>query len=139
MGLRHVPARVTDPSQSHFLSPNIMSDVFKWSSTAGQSLCRRILKEAPLDYKPHDCQIDGVNLLTITPTGSRKTSYYIMYILVVLAGSKNPLLCIAAKFPQNPCLIVICPTIPWEQGGQHVVLSCCNVTLQHGVASCFGS
>jgi hypothetical protein len=98
-----------------------MSDVFKWSSTAGRSLCRRILKETPLNYEPHDCQIDGVcqsldgiNLLAITPTGSGKTSYYIMYILVVLAISQNPSLCTTAKFPQNPCLIVICPTIPLQ-------------------------
>jgi hypothetical protein len=51
--------------------------------------------------------------LTVS-TGSGKTSYYIMYILVVLAVSKNPSLCITTKFPQNPCLIVICPTIPLQ-------------------------
>ena len=37
-----------------------------------------------------------------------------MYILVVLAVINNPLLCPTAKFPKNPCLIVICPTIPLQ-------------------------
>jgi len=61
------------------------------------------------------CQsLDGVNLLAITPTGSGKTSYYIMYILVVLTVIDNPLLCPTAEFPKNLCLIVICPTIPLQ-------------------------
>jgi hypothetical protein len=55
-----------------------------------------------------------VNLLTITPTGSGKTNYYIMYILVALAVINNPLLCPTAKFQKNPCLIVICLTIPLQ-------------------------
>ena len=98
-----------------------MSDLFKWSSPTGQALFRQILKETRLSYEPHDCQIegvcqslDGVNLVVITPTRSGKTSYYIMYIVVVLAVINNPLLCPTAKFPKNPCLIVICPTIPLQ-------------------------
>src|SRR6266481_6890987 len=98
-----------------------MSKPFRWGSPTGHALCRQILKETPLIYEPHDCQIegvcqslDGVNLLAITPTGSGKTSYYIMYILVVLAVIDNPSLCSSAKFPKNPCLIVICPTIPLQ-------------------------
>ena len=80
-----------------------------------------ILKETQLQYEPHSCQIegvcqslDGINLFVITPTGSSKTSYYIMYILVVLTVIDKPLLCLSAKFPKNPCLIVICPTIPLQ-------------------------
>jgi len=98
-----------------------MSEPFKWASLAGRALCRKILKETALPFEPHDYQIDGVcnsldgvNLLAITPTGSGKTSYYIMYILVILAVIKDPSLCPAAKFPKNPCLIVICPPIPLQ-------------------------
>jgi ERCC4-related helicase len=98
-----------------------MSEPFKWGSPTGHILCPQILKETRLQYEPHDYQIegvcqslDGVNLLAITPTGSGKTSYCIMYILVVLAVIDKPSLCLSAKFPKNPCLIVICPTIPLQ-------------------------
>jgi len=98
-----------------------MSEPFKWSSPAGQIICRNILKDTALEYEPHDWQIegvcqslDGVDLLAITPTGSGKTSYYVIYILVILAVLKDPSLCPTAKFPENACLIVICPTIPLQ-------------------------
>jgi hypothetical protein len=58
--------------------------------------------------------LDGINLFVITPTSSGKTSYYTMYMLVTLAIFKDPTLCLTAKFPKNPCLIVICPTIPLQ-------------------------
>src|ERR1700683_5319008 len=98
-----------------------MSDPFRWSSPTGHALCRQILTETPLPYEPHDCQVegvcqslDGVNLLAITPTGSGKTGYYIMYMLVILAVVKDPDRFPGLSFPQNPCLIVICPTIPLQ-------------------------
>jgi len=91
---------------------------FKWSSPTGRSLCRQILKGTKLEYDPHDYQVegvcqslDGVDLLAITPTGSGKTGYYAMYVLAVV---ENPLLCPTSKFPKNPCLTVICPTIPLQ-------------------------
>ncbi|KAJ7506408.1 P-loop containing nucleoside triphosphate hydrolase protein [Mycena galericulata] len=98
-----------------------MSDPFLWSSPEGYSLVRRILEPTPVPYIPHDHQLegvckslDGVNLFAITPTGSGKTSYYTIYIIVVLAVVKDPSLCPSAKFPENPCLLVICPTIPLQ-------------------------
>jgi hypothetical protein len=116
----HVIFTASELQQPVFTSLN-MPEPFKWNSLAGHILCRKILKETPLQFEPHDWQIDGVcqsldgvNLLAITPTGSGKTSYYIMYILVVLAIVKNPTLCLTAKYPENPCLIVICPTIPLQ-------------------------
>ncbi|KAJ7737979.1 P-loop containing nucleoside triphosphate hydrolase protein [Mycena metata] len=94
---------------------------FVWSSPEGYALVRRILKSTPVPYDPHDYQLegickslDGVNLFAITPTGSGKTSYYIIYILVVLAVVADPTLCPTATFPTNPCLLVICPTIPLQ-------------------------
>jgi replicative superfamily II helicase len=98
-----------------------MSEPFGWGSPTGHALCRQILKDTQLQYEPHDCQIegvcqslDGINFLASTPTGSGETSYYIMYILVVLAVIDKPSLCLSAKFPKNPRLIVICPTIPLQ-------------------------
>ncbi|KAF7371951.1 hypothetical protein MVEN_00053100 [Mycena venus] len=98
-----------------------MPDVFSWRSPEGHALCRRILHDSPLKYDPHDYQIegvcvslDGVHLLAITPTGSGKTGFYTMYMLVILAVLKDPQLCPTAKFPNDPCLIVICPTIPLQ-------------------------
>src|ERR1700728_4073232 len=98
-----------------------MYEPFQGSSATGRALCCNILKGTLLMYQPHDWQVegvcqslDGVDLLAITPTGSGKTSYYTMYILVVLAVLKDPSLCPTAKFLKNACLIVICPTIPLQ-------------------------
>ncbi|KAJ7845242.1 P-loop containing nucleoside triphosphate hydrolase protein [Mycena olivaceomarginata] len=98
-----------------------MSDTFRWRSPEGHALSRHILAESPLQYDPHDHQIDGicvsldgVDLLAITPTGSGKTGFYTMYMLVIMAVLKDPNLCPSAKFPTDPCLIVICPTIPLQ-------------------------
>ncbi|KII82989.1 hypothetical protein PLICRDRAFT_33150 [Plicaturopsis crispa FD-325 SS-3] len=41
----------------------------------------------------------------MTPTGSGKTGFYTMYILVVLAAVADPLLCPTSRFPKNPCLM----------------------------------
>ncbi|KAF8236852.1 hypothetical protein L208DRAFT_1522858 [Tricholoma matsutake] len=68
-----------------------MSESFKWSSPTGHILCQDILSSTVAEYEPHDWQVegvcqslDGVDFLTITPTGSRKTSYDLMYILIIL-------------------------------------------------------
>ncbi|KAJ7310169.1 hypothetical protein DFH08DRAFT_624928, partial [Mycena albidolilacea] len=94
---------------------------FTWSSKDGYSLIRHILHNTPLLYEPHDNQLegvckslDGIYLVAITPTGSGKTGYYTIYMLVMLAVIANPTLCPSALFPSNPCLLVICPTIPLQ-------------------------
>ncbi|KAJ6506521.1 hypothetical protein C8R45DRAFT_816808 [Mycena sanguinolenta] len=98
-----------------------MPPVFSWRSPEGHALCRRILRASALKYDPHDYQIegvcaslDGVDLLAITPTGSGKTGFYTMYMLVILAILKDPQLSPSSNFPQDPCLIIICPTIPLQ-------------------------
>jgi hypothetical protein len=98
-----------------------MPDTFTWSSKDGYSLVRRILRNTPLPYEPHDDQLegvckslDGIHLVAITPTGSGKTGYYTIYMLVMLAVIADPTLCPSALFPSNPCLLVICPTIPLQ-------------------------
>ena len=89
---------------------------FLFSSPEGFALCRLILKEY-LPYDPHDFQIEGickafdrVDLLAILATGTGKTGFLTMYMLVVLAIKKDPSLCPSAKFPYNPCMLAICPT-----------------------------
>ena len=89
---------------------------FIFSSLEGHALCRLILA-APLPYEPHDFQIegickmlDGIDLFAILATGMGKTGFLSMYMLVVLAIKKEPSLCPTAKFPDNPCMLVICPT-----------------------------
>jgi hypothetical protein len=95
----------------------MMAQPFKGSSLTDHSHCHQILKGTKLEYNLHDCQVecvcqnlDGINLLAIAPTGSGKTGYYAIYVLVV-AVVENPLLCPTSKFLKNPCLTVICPTI----------------------------
>ena len=59
---------------------------YSFSSPEGHQLARRILRPQ-LPYDPHDYQlegickaVDGVDIMVLTPTGSGKTGYYIMYM-----------------------------------------------------------
>ena len=88
---------------------------FIFCSEAGEELYQRILKEH-LPYEPHDVQIEGIckvldhiDLFAILATGTGKTSFLSMYMLVVLAIQKDPSLCPTAEFPPNPCMLAICP------------------------------
>jgi hypothetical protein len=78
---------------------------FLFSSEAGYALCRRYPQE-DLTIRAQTegiCKpFDKVDLLAVLPTGSGKTSFLSMYMLVVLAIQKGPSLCPTAKFPRNP-------------------------------------
>ena len=70
-----------------------------------------------LSFEAHDVQIEGIckvldniHLFAVLATRSGKTSFLSMYMLVVLAIKKDPSLCPTANFPDNPCILVICPT-----------------------------
>ncbi|KAJ7090972.1 hypothetical protein C8R43DRAFT_1092496 [Mycena crocata] len=63
--------------------------------------------------------LDGVDLVAVTPTGSGKTAYLFLSILVMIAISKAPSLCPAVKFPMDAVkhsgeirdvLYAVCPT-----------------------------
>ncbi|KAJ7728672.1 hypothetical protein B0H14DRAFT_2640630 [Mycena olivaceomarginata] len=76
--------------------------------------CRGIKLDDREVFKGVCKSLDGVSLFAITPTGSGKTSYYILHILIILEIIKDPDLCPSADFPKNPVLLVICPTIPLQ-------------------------
>ncbi|KAF8811179.1 P-loop containing nucleoside triphosphate hydrolase protein [Phlegmacium glaucopus] len=98
--------------------PEAQNSAFKFSSSDGHALCRRILAKF-LPYDPYDVQIegiskllDGIDLFAILQTGMGKTSFISMYMLVVLEIQGDPSLCpsAAARFPKNPCILVVLPT-----------------------------
>jgi hypothetical protein len=54
-----------------------------------------------------------------------------MYMLVILAVLKDPDRFPSLSFPKNPCLIVICPTIPLqlEMVSKRAGHFCCRVAV----------
>ena len=56
--------------------------------------------------------IDGINLMALTRTGSGKTGYFTMYMLLLLALSKDPRIVMPAKksVPKNPVMVLVFPT-----------------------------
>jgi len=72
-------------SAPHPLGPQ--NPAFKFSSSEGYALCRGILSKL-LSYEPHDVQIEGISKILdgndLLRTGMGKTSFILMYILVVL-------------------------------------------------------
>ncbi|KAJ6503469.1 P-loop containing nucleoside triphosphate hydrolase protein [Mycena vitilis] len=90
---------------------------FKFHSQPGFDLVRKILLGLLPTFEPHHYQMDGickvldkVDLIAVTPTGSGKTAYLFLTILVMMAIAKTPSLCPAVKFPKDPAIIVVCPT-----------------------------
>ncbi|KAI0361859.1 P-loop containing nucleoside triphosphate hydrolase protein [Trametes cingulata] len=99
------------------------SNYFIFSSPEGHELCREIIS-GELGYSPHDYQLegvcralDGLDLLAITPTGSGKTGFLIMYFIVIRAVMKKPELCVnpPPHFRKDPVIVVVCPTLALEE------------------------
>ncbi|KAJ7104700.1 P-loop containing nucleoside triphosphate hydrolase protein, partial [Mycena epipterygia] len=91
-------------------------------SPDGFALVRRILLTALPTFEPHSYQMDGickvldkVDLVAVTPTGSGKTGFLFLTILVMIAIAANPSLCPSVKFPKDPAIVVVCPTNSIEQ------------------------
>jgi ATP-dependent helicase YprA (DUF1998 family) len=89
----------------------------KYNSIFGQALCKSILAKY-LPYDPHNYQLDaicpamdGYDLLATTPTGSGKTGYLTMFMLVVRNIATNKTLALGQeKIPKDPAMIIVCPT-----------------------------
>ncbi|KAJ6554119.1 P-loop containing nucleoside triphosphate hydrolase protein [Mycena sp. CBHHK59/15] len=95
---------------------------FHFYSPEGFDLARKILLDVLPNFEPHHYQIDGIckvlsgiDLIASTPTGSGKTGFLFLSILVMIAIAKSPGLCRSVKFPLNPVIIVVCPTNSIEQ------------------------
>lgn len=92
---------------------------FSFSSEEGMTLICRIL-QCLWPYTPRDHQLetvakalDGIDVLTILPTGAGKTAILIMFILVLNHIKENPDKFnqrICTLFPTNPIIIVVYPT-----------------------------
>ncbi|KAI0360868.1 P-loop containing nucleoside triphosphate hydrolase protein [Trametes cingulata] len=96
---------------------------FAFSSQPGLDLARKTL-EGLLPYTPHDYQLegvckllDGLDLIAVLATGSGKTGYYLMYMLMLRELSKNPHLCDPpyTEAPQDPCVVMVYPTNGLEE------------------------
>jgi superfamily II DNA or RNA helicase len=95
---------------------------FHFYTPEGFSLVRKILLGVLPTFEPHSYQIDGVckvldkiDLVAVTPTGSGKTGFLFLTILVMIAVAANPSLCPAVTFPKDPAIVVVCPTNSIEQ------------------------
>ncbi|KAI0685041.1 P-loop containing nucleoside triphosphate hydrolase protein, partial [Cerioporus squamosus] len=106
------------------------SPSFIFSSPEGFALCRSIIT-ARLGYDPHDYQLegickslDGVDLLAITQTGSGKTGFLVMYLLVMhtLMQTPSPRK-LPSHFRKDPAMIVVCPTKSLEQDMVSTIVS----------------
>ncbi|KAJ6567879.1 hypothetical protein B0H10DRAFT_1957559 [Mycena sp. CBHHK59/15] len=87
---------------------------FKFYSEPGFALVRKILLTALPTLEPHHYQmdgickvLDGIDLVAVTPTGSGKTGYLFMSIIVMIAIAKTPSLCPSIKFPVDPAIVVL--------------------------------
>ncbi|KAF8806480.1 hypothetical protein BYT27DRAFT_7019657, partial [Phlegmacium glaucopus] len=59
--------------------------------------------------------LDGINMLTISATGSRKSAYIYMLMHVILVILEAPDLCPSVTFPKDPAILVIYPTTALEE------------------------
>src|ERR1700683_2564517 len=94
----------------------------KHDPSQGRQLCRKILAEY-VPYDPHDYILDGIcpvmdrfDSIATTPTGSAKTGYLILLMFVVHKIAVDKVLAIRMEmFPEDPVMIVVCPTKALEE------------------------
>ena len=88
------------------------TDSFKFASPRGWQICRKILTDA-LPFGPHDYQLDGIthaldgqDVVAVSATGSGKSAYIYMLVIILLAMAKNPSIApIKKKFPADPAVV----------------------------------
>ena len=88
---------------------------YVFSTPEGHGLAQNILRPQ-LPYDPHDPQlegiceaVDGVDIMVLTCTGSGKTGYFTMYMLLMLSLAANPGLVkpLKKEVPSNPVMVVV--------------------------------
>ncbi|KAI1781978.1 hypothetical protein LXA43DRAFT_1152807 [Ganoderma leucocontextum] len=96
---------------------------YRFASPPGYELIKKTL-QSQLPFTPHDYQLEGVgqlldgkDLVAVLATGSGKTGYYLIYMLMLCELSKNPALCQAPypPAPKDPCMVIIYPTNGLEE------------------------
>jgi ATP-dependent helicase YprA (DUF1998 family) len=95
---------------------------FKFNNPNGWIFCREMLKKH-LPFAPHDYQLEGVtaaldgnDVMAITATGSGKSVYIYMLVLILQELGKNPPQFYTGRhFPQDPVVVVISPTTALEE------------------------
>ena len=96
---------------------------YVFSTTEGRALVRKTLRNS-IPYDPHDYQLEGVcqvldgrDLLAALATGSGKTGFYYMYMLMLIELSENPSLCDPPypAVPKDPAMVAVYPTIGLEE------------------------
>ena len=107
-----------------------------YDTLEGAALACCILAKALL-FKPHDFQVEGIcalldghDLLVTMATGSGKTGYFIMLMLIMCAisQSEDQTLALGGRtFPKDPAMIIVCPTKALQQD---MVSYSCSDSLQ---------
>ncbi|KAF8191272.1 P-loop containing nucleoside triphosphate hydrolase protein, partial [Pholiota molesta] len=94
---------------------------YKFASPEGLHFCRQTLLSV-LPFCPHDYQLTGVasildghDLLAVSATGSGKTAYTYMTLLVIKALQKDPGRSPSVIFPNNAAILVVSPTTALEE------------------------
>ncbi|KAJ7194175.1 hypothetical protein GGX14DRAFT_404806 [Mycena pura] len=113
-----------------------ITHAFTFSSPEGFTLVRKILLSALPTFEPHSYQMEGVckvldkiDLVAFTPTGSGKTGFLFLTILVMIAITADPSLCPTVTFPKDPVIVVVCPTNSIEQQMVYGVTPDCGVSI----------
>jgi superfamily II DNA/RNA helicase len=108
---------------------------FVFSSPEGRKFYRQILSKR-LPFEPHDFQLEGickildkVDVLAVVATGMGKTALFFMFIMVAQEIAKHPSICPSKKVPENPSMVVVCPTNALEEEMVRVSFILMNICL----------
>ncbi|KAG6805374.1 hypothetical protein H0H92_015663, partial [Tricholoma furcatifolium] len=93
-----------------------------YDTTEGFALARKILSPL-LPFDAHDYQLQGIcavmdgrDVLARMATGSGKTGYFMMLMLVIHAIARDETLALGnLLFPKDPAMIIVCPTKALQQ------------------------
>ncbi|KAI0734061.1 hypothetical protein C8Q72DRAFT_771610, partial [Fomitopsis betulina] len=84
------------------------------------------------------CQVlDGRDLLAALATGSGKTGFYYMYMLMLIELSKNPSLCdpLYPAAPKDPAMVAVYPPIGLEEQVENLTCGQATVFSRFGLHS----